>query len=54
VFKLSDFLKTERNVKTVYPPAHEVWAWTRLPVEDIKVVILGQDPYHGKGQAHGI
>lgn len=40
---------------TVYPPAHEVFqAFKLTPVEQLKVVIIGQDPYHGPGQAHGL
>lgn len=40
---------------TVYPPAHEVFqAFKLTTVENLKVVIIGQDPYHGPGQAHGL
>lgn len=40
---------------TVYPPKREVFnAFKSTPFEDIKVVIIGQDPYHGPGQAHGL
>lgn len=40
---------------TVYPPARSVFTFTRLcEVKDVKVVILGQDPYHGPKQAHGL
>ena len=54
--KLSQFVTGERQAGTVvYPSAGEVWSWTRMtPIQDIKVVILGQDPYHGPGQAHGL
>ena len=54
--KLSQFVTGEREGgKVVYPSAGEVWSWTRMtPIQDIKVVILGQDPYHGPGQAHGL
>lgn len=39
----------------VYPPPQEIFnAFTLCPFEDVKVVILGQDPYHGEGQAHGL
>ena len=39
---------------TVYPPAQQVWAaLERVAPEDVRVVVLGQDPYHGFGQAHG-
>lgn len=38
----------------MYPPADQVWTWTtKVPIKDVKVVILGQDPYHNPGQAHG-
>lgn len=41
--------------KNIYPPAAEVFNAFRLtPLQDLKVVILGQDPYHGAGQAHGL
>ena len=41
--------------QTVYPPANELFSALELtPYESVKCVILGQDPYHGKGQAHGL
>lgn len=41
--------------KVIYPPASEVFnAFTLTPLDNVKVVILGQDPYHGPGQAHGL
>jgi len=44
-----------RDRGTVYPPSVHVWEWTRhTDIRDVKVVILGQDPYHGVGQAHGL
>ncbi|KAK3932222.1 Uracil-DNA glycosylase [Frankliniella fusca] len=53
--KLSEFVTRERQRGTVYPPADQVWTWTtKVPIRDIKVVILGQDPYHNPGQAHGL
>ncbi|GAU97779.1 hypothetical protein RvY_09015 [Ramazzottius varieornatus] len=53
--KLSQFVTEERERKVVYPPAHQVFAWTEhFPIQETKVVILGQDPYHGPGQAHGL
>ena len=53
--KLSEFVTGERKAGTVYPIESEVWSWTKMtPIQDIKVVILGQDPYHGPGQAHGL
>ncbi len=53
--ELSEFLKEEYTNKTIYPPKEAVFnafAWT--PYEKIKVVILGQDPYHQPNQAHGL
>ncbi|KAL1137668.1 hypothetical protein AAG570_009364, partial [Ranatra chinensis] len=53
--KLNSFVMKERSQGIVYPPEDQVWSWTRhCPVEKIKVVILGQDPYHNPGQAHGL
>ena len=52
---LADFLRHERKTATVYPPPHLVWtAFERTPFDQIKVVLLGQDVYHGPGQAHGL
>jgi len=53
--KLSEFVVRERSGSTVYPTEKDVWSWTmRTNIADIRVVILGQDPYHGPGQAHGL
>ena len=54
--QLSQFVTSERKGGTVvFPSEREVWSWTlHTPIQDIKVVILGQDPYHGPGQAHGL
>nr|CAD7404467.1 unnamed protein product [Timema cristinae] len=53
--KLNKFVSTERKTCTVYPPADKVWTWTHMcPISKVKVVILGQDPYHNPGQAHGL
>ena len=53
--KLSDFVSQERDSATIYPSPTEVWSWTQhVPISSVKVVILGQDPYHGPGQAHGL
>lgn len=51
-----DFLKEEtRRGTVVYPPAEELFsAFNETPYEQLKVVILGQDPYHGPNQAHGL
>ena len=53
---LSTFLRQEKNKsKTIYPPSHLIFnAFELTKFDDVKIVILGQDPYHGKGQAHGL
>jgi len=52
---LSEFVHREYQHSTVYPPAKFIFnALDSLPVDQVKVVILGQDPYHGPGQAHGL
>ncbi|MBI1781453.1 MAG: uracil-DNA glycosylase [Sphingobacteriales bacterium] len=50
------FLKTERMAgKTIYPPGSMIFnAFNHTPFDKVKVVMLGQDPYHGPGQAHGL
>nr|XP_061804201.1 uracil-DNA glycosylase-like isoform X2 [Nerophis lumbriciformis] len=53
--QLMQFVNQERKCHTVYPPADHVFTWTQMcEVNDVKVVILGQDPYHGPNQAHGL
>ena len=53
--ELQQFIAHERLVSTVFPPAQDVYAAFELtPFESTKVVVLGQDPYHGLGQAHGL
>lgn len=53
--KLSDFVRTEYQTKTIYPPGGLIFnAFNLCPFENIKAVIIGQDPYHGPGQAHGL
>ncbi|KAJ3223994.1 hypothetical protein HDU78_011119 [Chytriomyces hyalinus] len=52
--KLKEFVASERKSHTVYPPADMVYSWAKNPFLEVKVVILGQDPYHGPGQAHGL
>ena len=49
-------LKTEKNQgKTIYPPGSQIFqAFNITPFDNVKVVILGQDPYHGARQAHGL
>lgn len=52
---LRKFVAEEYSTKIVYPPIDEVMsAFYSVPYKDVKVVILGQDPYHGPGQAHGM
>ncbi|MBQ6947565.1 MAG: uracil-DNA glycosylase [Clostridia bacterium] len=53
--KLRSFLKTEYNRYTIYPGMYDIFnALKTTAYQDVKVVILGQDPYHGPGQAHGM
>lgn len=53
--ELESCLKKERSDYDVYPPEADVFnAFKLTPFEKVKVVILGQDPYHGDGQAHGL
>lgn len=53
--KLTEFVQNEYNIKTIYPPQSEIFsAFDFTPFENVKVVILGQDPYHGEGQANGL
>lgn len=53
--ELQQFLHAERSAHQVFPPHDEVFAALHLtPFESVKVLILGQDPYHGPGQAHGL
>jgi uracil-DNA glycosylase len=53
---LADFLRAEKRAgKEIYPPGPEIFAaFDHTPFEAVRVVILGQDPYHGPGQAHGL
>ena len=52
---LREFLKSEYGTKKVYPPMNDIYNALRYTsYEDTRVVILGQDPYHGEGQAHGL
>lgn len=53
--ELNDFLKIESDTFTIYPNEDEIYnAFNQTPFEDVKVVIIGQDPYHGENQAHGL
>jgi uracil-DNA glycosylase len=52
---LKQFLVTEKAYNTVYPSGNLIFAaFDHTPFDRVKVVILGQDPYHGPGQAHGL
>lgn len=54
-YSLRDFLVEERKNHVVYPPGALIFnAFDKTPFNRVKVVILGQDPYHGPGQAHGL
>lgn len=53
--QLREFLKQEYFTKTIYPHMNDIFnALHYTPFQDVKVVILGQDPYHGPNQAHGL
>lgn len=53
--KLREFLKEEYRTRTIYPDMHDIFnALHYTPYANVKVVLLGQDPYHGPGQAHGL
>ena len=52
---LTDFVRQEYQSTTVYPPGSYIFnAFEHCPFDKVKVVILGQDPYHEPGQAHGL
>ena len=53
---LSNYLRNEKkSSKDIYPPSHLIFnAFELTKFDDVKVVIIGQDPYHGHGQAHGL
>lgn len=54
--RLTEFVRKEyRGTTPIYPPAKLIFnAFDRCPFDDVKVVIIGQDPYHGAGQANGL
>jgi uracil-DNA glycosylase len=53
--RLSDFVKEEYRTATIYPPGGLIFnAFNHCPFDMVKAVIIGQDPYHGPGQAHGL
>ena len=52
---LTEFVRNEYRTKTIYPPGRLIFnAFDSCPFDDVKVVIVGQDPYHEPGQAHGL
>ena len=53
--ELYQFVQKEYSTAVVYPPADDIFNALHLtPLKDVKVLILGQDPYHNVGQAHGL
>ncbi len=53
--KLYKKVQEEYNTRLIFPPANDIFnAFDFTPLSEVKVVILGQDPYHGDGQAHGL
>ena len=53
--KLAEFVKEEYKTNTIYPPGSLIFnAFNLCPFQNVKAVIIGQDPYHGPGQAHGL
>ncbi|WWD20610.1 uracil-DNA glycosylase [Kwoniella shandongensis] len=52
---LKEFVTNEQKTKQIFPPAPDIYSWSRFcPLKDVRVVIIGQDPYHDDGQAHGL
>ncbi len=53
--RLKKYLEVEYESETIFPPKEKVFAaFSEIEFEDVKIVILGQDPYHGRGQAEGL
>lgn len=53
--RLTEFVRNEYRTKTVFPPGPQIFnAFNLCPFDKVKTVIIGQDPYHGPGQAHGL
>ena len=53
--RLTDFVRNEYRTTTIYPPGRLIFnAFNLCPFDKVKVVIIGQDPYHGPNQAHGL
>lgn len=54
-YQLKRFILAEKQKYTIYPPGRLIFnAFNHTPIDQVRVVILGQDPYHGRGQAHGL
>lgn len=52
---LTEFVRQQYQTKKIYPPPSKIFnAFNSCPFDQVRVVILGQDPYHGEGQAHGL
>ena len=53
--ELTSFVRSEYQTRKIFPPAKLIFnAFDQCPFDKVKIVILGQDPYHGDGQAHGL
>jgi uracil-DNA glycosylase len=53
--QLAEFIRKEYSMQTIYPPGPQIFnAFEFCHFDDLKVVVIGQDPYHGPGQAHGL
>lgn len=53
--QLTEFVRAEYRTQRIYPPGSQIFnAFNLCPFDKVKVVIIGQDPYHGPGQAHGL
>ena len=53
--RLFEFIRNEYNTKRIYPPADDIFnAFHFTPLKKVKVLLLGQDPYHNENQAHGL
>ncbi|CAK9786596.1 uracil-DNA glycosylase [Cutaneotrichosporon oleaginosum] len=53
--KLKQYVMSEQETKKVFPPAEDIYSWSRLcPLKDVRIIVVGQDPYHDDGQAHGL
>ena len=52
--RLVEFIEMEQYEHTIYPPPDKIFTALSYPLDDVRVVVCGQDPYHGYGQAHGL